>query len=242
MMTNMMHLETNEIHIWSTELFATPEEESERFSWLTEDEKERAKRFHFPVHQRRFIMARSTLRQILSLYLDTDPKDIRFAYGEHRKPHLIMPDDHFLQFNLAHSNDIAIYAITQKHAVGIDIEKEQDTFNEPVANRYFSDEENAELRELPALQRLKGFYRLWARKEALIKAVGKGLAIPLSDFSVSLTDEPQLVKLERKNWRLIPLSISEGYQAALAANENCKKISFWKFSGQEPQQDNVYQL
>lgn len=225
-----MQLEPNEIHVWSTELAITRELEAEKLLQLSVDERERAERFRFPIHKSRFIAARSTLRQILCLYSGILPEDLSFAYTKHNKPHLLTPANSPIQFNMSHSDNMAIYAITLNHKVGIDIEKVQATFNQAVAERFFSKQEYTYLIQQPENEQLATFYRIWSRKEAIIKAVGKGLSIPLSSFSVAVTAVSETISLEGETWSVTPLFIHPDYQSALASNQLIKKISFWRFN------------
>jgi 4'-phosphopantetheinyl transferase len=232
-----MQLSTNEIHVWSTNLTTlSAKEQAEKIAFLSPDETERVARFRFPIHKQRFIAFRYLLRQILSLYVKTLPQEIQFAYTPYKKPYLLNPSHSPFQFNLAHSDDMAIYAITLNYDVGIDIEKMRPTYNQLVAQRFFNEKENHLLMQLPTKEKMAGFYRVWSRKEALIKAVGKGLSLPLSSFCVATQDVDETIVLENDTWSLHPLSIKPGYQAALATNQIIKSISHWQFI------DHTYQL
>lgn len=234
-----MQIEPNEIHIWSANLAITPEQQNKKITLLSKDEQERAKRFHFAIHGKRFIAARSMLREILSLYLTIAPQDIAFTYGENEKPCLLTPTPMALQFNLSHSENLAIYAITMHYDIGIDIEKIQDSYNADVAERFFSPQENRELQNLPSEDRCTGFYRLWSRKEAIVKATGKGLAA-LSAFSVSASDLYETIVLnQNESWSLLPLSIHNEYQSAVATNQPVKKIWYWSFFEHSSRVDKV---
>jgi 4'-phosphopantetheinyl transferase len=234
-----MQLEANEVHIWSAHLMTTAEQENEQFLLLSPDERERALRFHFPIHKKRFIAARATLRQILSVTLTIPAEEITFTYSEHEKPSLLSPKQTSLQFNLSHSGDMAVYALNVGHAIGVDIERVKDTYNQAVAEHYFSSRENADLIQLAEEDRARGFYRLWSRKEAIIKAVGKGLTMPLSAFSVSINDELENLSIENETWSLLPLAIHPAYQSALASKQAIKKISYWSFLDQSTKLDKV---
>lgn len=234
-----MHIEPNEIHVWSTDLTLTEEQEKNKFFLLSADERERAQRFHFPIHRQRFIAARSTLRELLSRYVNTAAKDLLFSYDEYKKPYLQNPHHAHLQFNLAHSANLAVYAFTLNHAVGIDTEKIEHDTKQEIAARFFSPQENAALMQLPQPEQIAGFYRIWSRKEALIKAVGKGLSIPLSSFSVSVRDEPESIHLENETWTLLSLPIHPDYQSALASNQTIKKLSYWNIARSVPKEPNM---
>lgn len=224
-----MQLEPKEIHVWSTDLAIGRAQEEANASLLSPAEMARANRFLFPIHKRRFIASHAALREIIGLYLNLPPDKIVYQYGDHGKPSLSDANFLPLQFNVTHSDELAVFAFTLNHPIGIDIEKIQETYNEAVAKRYFTREENAALMHLPAQARVQGFYRLWARKEAIIKAIGKGLAIPLSSFSVSGSSTPVNISLEHETWTLIDLSIHADYQSALATTQQVEKISYWNF-------------
>lgn len=229
-----MQLEADEIHIWTAELSPGPGQESAQFAVLSQEERERAERFRFPIHKSRFIATRFMLRKILSEYLNIAPQAIVFAYTQHQKPYLKFPENSRVQFNVSNSDDLGLFAITLDNAIGVDIEKIQDDFKQPVAERFFSAREYAELMQLPPSEQIKGFYRIWSRKEALIKAVGKGLSIPLTSFSVAASDIIETVELEDVHWHLIPLKIHTGYESAVAINNAIHKISFCSYIDQEP--------
>lgn len=234
-----MNLEPNHLHIWSTEL--TPASVAEDLHLLSEDERERANRYHFPIHRQRYIAARAMLRKILSFYIHLTPERITFSYSANEKPSLQLDSD--LNFNLSHSGDIAVYALTLNHSIGIDIEKTQTSFNQNLAERFFSPQEYEMLKSRPEQEQANSFYRIWARKEAIIKANGKGLTIPLASFSVSDQNICENVTLDQcENWTLIPLIIHDDYQSAVATNQTIQKISFWKLLNQTPTQDKEYNL
>lgn len=237
-----MQIHLNEIHVWTAKLTITREKESELFLLLNEDEKNRANRFQYAVHKKRFIATRSALRQLLGVYLGIAPDKIEFGYDEYEKPFLKTANSLALQFNLSHSEDIAVYAFTLEHPIGIDIEKIQPTFSQGVAERFFSPKENEALKHLSTREQVVGFYRLWSRKEALIKAIGKGLSLPLSTFSVSIVDTHEIIALENQQWSLIPIPAQEEYQSALATTQTIKKVlcGSWNFFDQDPLLDKEY--
>ena len=166
---------------------------------------------------------------------------IQFTYDKHEKPYL-QPSSS-LQFNLSHSDDFAVYALTLNYPVGIDVEKIQTHFNENIAKRFFSAQEYTALMSRPEEERIIHFYRIWARKEAIIKANGKGLAIPLNSFSVSDQNIREKVMLDQKEtWALLPLDLHNEYQSAVATHLSINKVSHWKLLNQLPQLDKEYSL
>ncbi len=143
--------------------------------------------------------------------------------------------DGSLQFNLAHSGELVLYAVTRGRRVGIDVEWmcSFDRF-ERIAARFFSARERAMLFSLPAVDRRTAFFNCWTRKEAYIKATGDGLARPLHSFTVSLAPDapPQLLETdgdaaEAARWSLYSLTPAAGFAAALAVEGQPRRIMRW---------------
>lgn len=223
-----MKLLPDDIHIWVADLAISPTQSEAQAALLSMDECERAKRFHSSIHKNRFIAARYALRVILSYYLDQPPQAIQFGYSTFGKPYLLDLQASSLQFNLAHSHRIAIYGITLNYPIGVDIEYIQDVFPQDVARRYFPGEYD-HLMQVPVKDRVKEFFHLWTRKEAVIKAIGKGLSLSLSSFTVSLQQPSETIFLEKESWHLLSLDIHAHYLSALATNQLVKNITIHHF-------------
>lgn len=216
----------DEIHLWHAWLDQPVERVEQLAQTLSADEAARAARFHFERDRRRFIVARGWLRTILGQYLNTAPTDIQFCYGPHGKPCLAGQSlSNHLQFNLAHSDEIVLYALAQNHAIGVDIEHIRPVPDlDQIATRYFSTRERAALRMLPPEQQQEGFFNGWTRKEAYLKALGDGLTRPLDGFDVSLTpgEAARLLDVahdpkEAARWFMYALMPCTGYVSAVVA-------------------------
>jgi 4'-phosphopantetheinyl transferase len=232
-----MQILSQEIHIWFQPLAMTQAELEVAFQLLSDDEKNRANRFHFSQHRARFTEARSQLRQILSLYCGIAAKNIQFHYSDHGKPDLAgssLP----ITFNTSHSHELVTYVIGYQQAVGIDIEKIAETTHDKLAERFFNPQENLALQSLPSAERQMAFYTLWARKEALMKATGQGLSLSLKSFQVSVDNKHEIVKIADKDWHLYPLSPPAEYAGAFACEFPIKNVRFWKFFNHHPQEIN----
>ncbi|MGB3615580.1 MAG: 4'-phosphopantetheinyl transferase superfamily protein [Elainellaceae cyanobacterium] len=194
-------LSPGEIHLWQASLILPLPELRRRMDLLSADELARVNRLRTAAACR-FAVARSTLRLILSQYLNCQAETIAFAYGDRGKPCLSLPvhRPHHLQFNLSHSRDVAVYALTDQGAIGVDVE-----YVRPVpsltklARRYFSPQECASLDNLTDQQQRQHFFYLWTQKEAYVKATGDGIPglstamRPASWFFQSLQIEPDAV-------------------------------------------------
>jgi len=206
--------------------------------WLNEDERLRAERFHFERDRKRFIVGRGVLRTILGRYLHIEPNRVRFSYDLNGKPCLAKtPGDNTLRFNLAHSNELALYAFTRGREIGIDIEYLRTMLDAgQISERFFSPQVNVNLQALPASHRKTAFFNCWTRKEAYLKALGVGLSHALDQFEVSLVPaEPaHLVDVEidcddASRWTLKALIPAPGYVAALAVEGHNWHPTFWQF-------------
>ena len=210
-------LSDDEIHVWCVELDAAGEV-AELAAGLSAEESERASGLLTGTHQRRFVVARGMLRQLLGLYLDQDPGAVAFSRGAHGKPFLQKGG---LHFNVSHTHELALYAIARNREVGIDVEwPRPQVAHEQIAARFFSLEEQEALAQVPDEARRAAFYNIWTRKEAYVKARGDGIAAGLGTFAVSLGAEAALLRSdegrdELERWKLMALEPATGYVAAL---------------------------
>lgn len=220
-----------EVHVWRRGLERSPEE----FRPLLETEElARANRFYFEKDRQHFVIARGFLRVLLGRYLQADPKQLQFSYGEWGKPAL---DGEFrenaLRFNMSHSHGVALYAVTEGREIGVDVEHVRPDFaSDSVARRFFSPFEVGVLCELPEDDRVAAFFRCWSRKEAYIKATGRGLSQPLDGFDVTLgsADNVALLRTDdgsHERWTLVDIAVGPGYAGALAVEQPAGKIRYW---------------
>lgn len=211
----------DEVHIWRASLSPLTLN-PQPSTFLSPDELARAERFHFDRDRQRYIAGRGALRLILGRYLDCQPAEIAFDYGPQGKPALAAPWDRSdLCFNATHSHEMALYAIARVRRVGIDVEHIREIREaRGIARRYFTTAEAAQLEAAEPLG--AAFLRLWTRKEAVIKAVGVGLSMPLNCFDLSAVPGDgtgefavQDAAAEGAVWTLFELSPGAGYLAAV---------------------------
>lgn len=227
-----------DVHVWLAEL-EQPEGTLQHLRrFLADDELSRAQRFYFERDRRHFIAARGVLRALLSTYLHMPPAAVQFTYGPRGKPALAAAHAaERLFFNLSHSHELALYAVTHEREIGVDIEWMRPLDDaESIATHFFSAREQAALRSLPAHLKHQGFFNCWTRKEAYIKATGEGLSQPLDAFDVSLVpgESARLLSVlgkpgEVERWSLQALQPPAGYAAALAVEGSGWQVRCWQW-------------
>jgi phosphopantetheine--protein transferase-like protein len=217
-------LASGDVHVWRAGLDRDESAVRAFRRLLSPQEQERADRFHFHKDRRHFTVARGLLRTLVARHLGCRPEEVQFRYNAHGKPLLAEAGPADLRFNVSHSHGLALFALTRGRDVGVDVERARPDFaGEDLARRFFAPAEVAVLLALPAEQRREAFFACWTRKEAYIKAVGKGLALPLDRFEVSLRpgepaallavhDDPR----EVARWSMRHLDPGPGYAGALA--------------------------
>ena len=228
-------LPADEVHVHQTTLNLPESSISKLWQSLQPDERERACRFHLEVDKRRCVIGRGLLRLLLGRILGLPADQLRFAYDEFGKPSLIAEQGLPLQFNLSHSGEVILIAITVDRAVGVDVEIiRTDLDVDSIAARFFSANEYKILASLTGQMRYEAFFACWTRKEAYLKARGVGLSLPLDQFDVSYlpTEEPRLLATrfdpaEASHWTLRALDLGGDYAAALAATGSAWKLKCW---------------
>ena len=232
-----LSLSENQVHVWRVFLNAAQEVRDRLEAVLSEEERRRASQFYFERDRHRWIIARGTLRMLLSHYLHLPPEKLLFAYNEYGKPALAPSHESRLEFNLSHSRDVALYALTHGRQVGVDVEyMKDDIAYDELAQVSFSPNEQALLRSLPLEAKRKAFFNCWTRKEAYIKARGLGLSLPLHLFDVSLLPSEPIALLasredpgEVKRWTFQNLYPGTGYAAALAVEGSGWQLTCWQW-------------
>jgi 4'-phosphopantetheinyl transferase len=234
-------LDLGEIHVWRVSLAQTESCLQSLQQTLSPDELTKADRFRFPKDRSQFIVSRGALRAILSRYVNISSHILRFDYNPYGKPSLIVAQGgNTLRFNLSHSRGMALIALTKNRDIGVDIEGINPNFScLEIAEKFFSPLENSVLRSLPEHLQATAFFTCWTRKEAYIKAVGKGLSIPLNQFDVSLAPGEPAALLnveenpeEASKWSLIELFPSSDMVAAVAVAGDCWKLHCWEWTGE----------
>jgi 4'-phosphopantetheinyl transferase len=238
----------NQVDIWRIHIAGQDGIEHCR-QLLSPDEAKRADAFHFDRHRRRFIAARAAMRQILSACTGIASEELVFSYGAKGKPELAGELERSeIKFNLSHSGDIAVLAVTRGLTVGIDIEWINPEFaTEEIAEHFFAAGEVRRLQALPTAERSDEFFACWTRKEAYIKALGDGLSVPLDSFEVAFGPGVSAALLqvmvdpgEAARWSMYDIEVAQGYRAALVVEgkgHRLRQLQWEEVRSQFPKQN-----
>jgi len=229
-MKNKLETIQTAIDIWSIRLSDVQDELNICNDVLTASEQERAGRLIKQADANRFILCRGLRRRILADYLGENPADLFFEENGNGKPFLA---DHELTFNVSHSRDRFVVAVTAGRAVGVDIEfRRGDVQMSDIAQRWFSPAEQSffQCSEHPG----NAFFDIWAKKEAYVKAQGKGIFHELNSFSVPLESVPGVPGIGKNpGWFFQTLEIDPRYAAALVSEAPAVPVQFRNFSTHE---------
>jgi 4'-phosphopantetheinyl transferase len=221
-------LSPSAIHIWPLRIEASDDVAAVAARVLAADEMSRAAKFEFHNLRQSFVITRGVLRHLLGRYLKLPPANVEFVYGSKGKPAIVSAAG--LQFNLAHSDGMAVIAIAADCPIGVDLE-----YMRPIpdiqylAQRFFCAEEAAELMSLLLSERQDAFFRCWTRKEAYLKAIGDGLSTPLNAHRVTVrpSDPARFIhfgqdRAAAEAWMLHDLFLAPNYAAALAYRDRAR--------------------
>jgi 4'-phosphopantetheinyl transferase len=226
-------LKDDEVHVWLASLEVSPHEVGKLAKLITEDELEKAGRFHFQTDRDHFIVVRGMLRSILGKYLKMDPDKLTFYCGPYGKPMLAErtnPD--MVRFNISHSHGLAL-CVVAKREVGVDLEFIHEDYSfEGIVEQFFSQKEVDALNSCPEHLRVSLFFQLWTRKEAYLKAQGLGLSGDLKQpevFSVIQSSGEFRSSQAKSPWVLMDLAVPPGYAAAVAVKGHNLRFKYWQW-------------
>ena len=214
--------ETIHVFLYQISLFNS----AEMILHLSDDEQGRAAKLKIQQKKDQFVITRALLRLLLSTNLGKDSQDIVFSYEQHGKPTIEDKiNDKAIEFNISHSGDYALIAMSLENKVGVDIEEINSSIDyQSLSKRFFSDKEKNELQSLENDRQCDAFYRIWARKESFIKATGKGVSFGLDRFSVPLEESNDsgmeiLTSVPIKDdWFVYDLLDMDNYKTALTTS------------------------
>jgi 4'-phosphopantetheinyl transferase len=199
---------------------------------LSSDERARASEFRFDDPRRRFVIARGALRRLLGEYLAVKADKVELALDNNQKPALADSHATFgLRFNVSHSGDVALIAVTEGCEIGVDVEQLRDVGRlEQIARRFFHPAETKAVLATPTAERNHAFLRCWTGKEAVLKAFGTGITGSLADFQVPTHDAPPAwIECSQSRCWLQQLAPCDGYIGAVTCIGSKRAVRSWTF-------------
>jgi phosphopantetheine--protein transferase-like protein len=203
-----------------------PEEFNRFESFLSEQEIAKSRRFRFSKDRKSYTVVHGFLRQMLGSYLEISPETIEFDHGLFGKPS-ISGYSRKLFFNLSHSSGVSALAFDPEHEIGVDIERIDEKFEyEPIVRHFFTKEEMRYIQHSKE-EAEKRFYEIWTRKEAYLKAVGKGIT---KDLHVEVLKEKMKgnpatdTDLNQADFLFRTMIFEQQFQITLAMNEHSTGI------------------
>jgi 4'-phosphopantetheinyl transferase len=227
----------DEVHVWYVNLAVGAHAAAELAASLPAAEQGRAAAFRSESARTQFVVTRSALRSILSADLDLSPLRLEFVHGPAGKPALA----HWpgLHFNVSHTADVALIAVTRRGNVGVDVERLRPFANDlGMAERFFSPHETGVLRALEGARRREAFFHAWTRKEAYLKAGGQGLSYGLERIEVTMLpeEEARFLRIDgcehrAAQWSLRHLVPALGCVGALTLEGHDYHLHCWRWCG-----------
>lgn len=199
-----------------------PQELARRAATLTPAELERAERLRRPIDRDRAIARRALLREMVASELGMDAADVPLMTSPGGRPEL--PGDIPVEISVSSSGGMAAFALGSRYErVGVDIEAVDRPELDAIDPELFLDAEEIAMLPAPGPERRQALLTAWTLKEALAKALGVGLALPLRDLHIGSVSDPR--PLLRGDWRILQAedvhvaSVADappGYAAAIA--------------------------
>jgi 4'-phosphopantetheinyl transferase len=218
-------VDCNEVHLWRASTQLPRATASGLEACLSNDERAKAGRYRRDADRVRYLASHAMLRLVLSRYVGVGPGSLRFSAGAQGKPKLERDSNSPIFFNLSHSGNLALLAISGDRAVGVDIEEIKNDVDVPaLALAVLSESELRMLHDAPTGAQRGLFFGFWVRKEAVLKACGLGLTVEPQRVeiaeNVSLGDGSAVAVLpdgKPTNWAVREVEVGDRYAAAVAA-------------------------
>jgi 4'-phosphopantetheinyl transferase len=226
---NQYVINQNEVHVWSYLLDAENPDMDFFYNLLTEDEKTEINKIKIRKVRNQKVISKAIVKNILSKYLGVTINQIKFSYNKFGKP--VLPADINLQdlnFNVSHSGELGIIALTKKYKIGVDVERIAELADiDDIIQMCFSKDEQRLFHGVKDPEKTTLFYRIWTGKEAFVKAIGKGFSFPLKNISFKLNHNKEIVISDiievpenLNDWQIYNFNPQENYSSAVVVNLN----------------------
>lgn len=234
-MSKDMILDRGEIHLWCASIKGHQKDIDRYQKLLSPPERKRVENLRFKESRRTYTVCRGILREVLSSYVGKPPQELEIRKEDTGKPYL--PHSR-IQFNLSHSEEHMLCAVTHGNPIGVDCQVVYEISNMDALVRDFYSSQERQLYDQCKKDNLSDFFfKTWVRKEAFMKATGLGFHLPSKHFSIITTkgDEPHL-RFHRSNpisikeWSIQDISVQPRYKAALAVQGKIQDVELFHYS------------
>ena len=187
------------VDLWHGEFLPINSKDKDYWVLLNDEERKKASTFGRQDLQQKYIKTRGIVRKILASYLNAAPQKIKIKTGEYGKPFVSNAE---VFFNLSHTGNKFVIAVSNCTEVGVDIE--QCKYRKSLSvlvEKCFSNTEITFWNALPEEEKTQMFFHFWVRKEAFVKAVGRGIGVGLNQCSIDPENQkkyPCFLKLKAK--------------------------------------------
>lgn len=216
-------MNTEIVEIWHGQVTADDVHYQAYWRVLDVAEQTQAGKIKNALLHKRYVEIHGRLRKLLAQTLNQAPEKIRVKKAEHGKPYLA--DYPELAFNLSHSADRVIIAVGRLCQLGVDIEICKQRINlSGLVDKCFADEEAAYWKKLPETQKYQEFYRFWTRKEAFVKATGRGIALGLNKCVINPEKPTEFLTVPTdygptSAWRVLDIDLGQEVSCAVVADK-----------------------
>ncbi|MGR9117453.1 MAG: 4'-phosphopantetheinyl transferase family protein [Gammaproteobacteria bacterium] len=179
--------------------------------------------------QARYVEVHGKMRRILATYLQTEPDRILIGKEAHGKPYLLERPGWV--FNLSHSAERFVLAVSKNCQLGADIERYKGRVNlTGLVKKCFAHEERVYWEALPEPDKIREFYRFWTRKEAFVKATGRGIALGLEQCVINPLNPSEMLRMpencdRESEWRIADIDLADGFACAVANDKGLINIT-----------------
>lgn len=185
------------------------------------DERVQARRYRHEIDQHRYLVGRALARTMMAHAIGRHPLALRIECDDRGKPHLV--DDSRISFNISHSGDLVMVAVSRGRTVGVDVEQHRTDIDVAALGRVvFTDAELGRIMEAAPENQIPLFFRQWVFKEALVKALGTGLLKDPKRFQIGPGRVNPVIEFVGQDpddvgegWHMRVIDVPPGYSACL---------------------------
>ena len=216
------------IDLWHGRLVSVDTADQNDWQVLDESERRRALSLKRRHAQARFVEVHGKTRRILARYLQVEPESIVIGKEAHGKPYLVERREWV--FNLSHSADCFVLAVAKNCRLGVDLEIIKSRASlDGLVNKCFGREEAEYWKALPESEKNHEFYRFWTRKEAFVKATGRGIALGLDQCVVNPLNPGGMLRVPEcwtpeNDWSIADIDLGEGLVCCVVNDSGIRRV------------------